>query len=61
MLVDLNTAELKYYLFMISLDKCNDVWNTLSEIYRRNCIPNKTEDVNLNIFNLITRTNKSKN
>ena len=38
---------------MISLDKYNGSINTLSEISVRICAPNKTEDVNLSVFNLI--------
>ena len=57
-LVDLNPIELKYYPFIIPLDKCNANCNTLGEISGRICTPNKTEDVNLNVFNLIIRTNE---
>ena len=45
---------------MISLDKCNGSCNTFTEISIRVCIPNKTENVNLNVFNFITRKNESK-
>ena len=40
-LVDLNPVELKYYPFMISLDKCNGSCNTLSP---KICVPKKTKD-----------------
>ena len=40
---------------MISLGKCNRCCNTITEISGRICVPNKTEDVNLNVLNLITR------
>ena len=59
-LVDLNPIELKYYPCIIPLDKCNPNCNTLGEISGRICTPNKTEDVNLNVFNLIIRTNEQK-
>ena len=42
-LIDLNTIELKYYPFMISLDKCSGNCNNLSEISGRICVANKTE------------------
>ena len=45
---------------MITLDKCNGSCNTLSQIFGRICVPNKTEDINVNAFNLITRTSESK-
>ena len=53
-------AELNYYPFMISLVKCNGSCVTLTKISGRICVPNKTEVVNLRVFNLITRKNESK-
>ena len=41
-LINLNLVELKYYLFMINLNKCNESCNnTLSKISGRICVPNK--------------------
>ena len=45
---------------MIKLDSCNRICNTLDDPYDRICGPNKTEDVNSNVFDMITRTNESK-
>ena len=59
-LIDLNPIKLKYYPFMITLEKCNGSCNTLSKISGRVCVPNKTKNLKLNAFNLITRTNTSK-
>ena len=39
-LIDLNPVELKYYPFMISLDKCNGRFNVLSP---KICIPKKNK------------------
>ena len=46
--------------FMISLDKCNGSYNTLSELSDRIFIPNKTGDVHLIVFKMITRKQESK-
>ena len=55
--VDLNPVELKYYLFMISLDKCNGSCNALSP---KICVPKKTKDTNVKVFNMITNKNEAK-
>ena len=55
-LIDLNPVELKYYPFMIMLDKCNGRCNA-HRIY----VPNKTKNITLNVFNSRTRTDESKN
>ena len=49
-LIDLNTAELRYYSFMITLSKCNGICNTVSEISGKTCDPTKTEDVSFSLF-----------
>ena len=41
-------------------DRCNGSCNALDNLYREICVPNKTEDVNLSVFNMITRVNESK-
>ena len=45
---------------MVNLDRCNASCNILYDFSSRIYIPNKVEDVNLNMFNMITRTNESK-
>ena len=42
------------------LDRCIGICNTLNDLSNKWCIPNKTEDLNLCIFNMITGTNESK-
>ena len=45
---------------MINFDRCNDSCNTLGDPSVRIYVANKTEDVNLNIFNMIAGINGSK-
>ena len=45
-------------LFMVNLDRCDESCITLDDLSSRVCVPNKTEDVNLNAFNMITRINE---
>ena len=43
---DLSPVELKYYPFIISLDKCNESCNVLSpKIY----VPKETKDINVKV------------
>ena len=34
--------------------------NTLNNLSNKVCLPNETEDLNLNVFNMITEINESK-
>ena len=55
--IDMNPVELKYFRFTVSLDKCSGSCNVLSP---KICVPEKTEDINVKEFNMITNTNESK-
>ena len=48
-LIDLNPVELKYYPFMISLNKCTGSCNVLSP---KICVPKETKDINVKAFNI---------
>ena len=52
--------ELHCYPFTVKLDRCNGSCNTLNDLFNKVCVPNKTEDLNLSVFNMITEINKSK-
>ena len=58
--INLNPIKLPYNPFMSSIDRCNGSFNTFDDPSGRICVPNKTEDINLNVFNMVTRINKPK-
>ena len=49
-----------YYRFTVKLNKCVGSYNTLNDFSNKVCVPKKTEDLNLNMFNMITRINEPK-
>ena len=50
--------SLNIILIIITLNKSDGSCNTLTEISGKDFVPSKTENVNLNVFNLITRKNE---
>ena len=54
------SQEFNYYPFAINLDRCVGSFNILNDLSNKVCIPNKTEDLNLSVFNMITGINESK-
>ena len=54
------TQGLHYYPFTINLDKCVRTCNTLNDLSNKVCVPNKTEHLNIHVFNMITGINESK-
>ena len=45
---------------MAALDKSFGISNTLNDSYNKVCVPNKTEYLNLSVFNMIAGINESK-
>ena len=54
------SQDFHYYPFAVKLDRCVGSCNTLNDLYNKACIPNKTEDLNLSMLNMITGINESK-
>ena len=52
--------EFHCYPFSVKLDRCFGSCNTLNDLFSKVWIPNKTEDLNLSVFNMITGINESK-
>ena len=47
------SQEVHYYPFAVKLDRCIGSCNNLNDLPNKVCVPNKTEDLNLSVFNMI--------
>ena len=56
----MNTVKNYYYPFAFKLDRCVVRCNTLNDLSNKVYVTNKTEDLNLCVFNVITGINESK-
>ena len=54
------SQEFHYFPFAVKLDRRAGSCNTLNDLSNTVCVPNKTGDLNLSVFNIITGINKSK-
>ena len=61
-LIDFNPDEynqgLRYYPFMVNLDRCNGTCNGLDDLSDKKCVQYKTEDLDLTAFDMATRIKK---
>ena len=55
-----HSQEFHYYPSAVKLDRFVGSCNTLNDLPNKVCVPNKTEDLNLSVFNMITGINESK-
>ena len=51
------SQELHYYTFAVKLDRFVGSCNIFNDSSNKVCVPNKTEDLNLSMFNMITGIN----
>ena len=54
------SQELHYYPFAVKSDRCVRSFNALNDLSNKVCVPNKTEYLNLSMFNMITGIKESK-
>ena len=54
------SQDFHYCSFTVKLDRCVGSCNTINYLSNIVCFPNKTEDVNLSVFNMMTGINESK-
>ena len=59
-LIDLNPVELNYYPFRFSLDKCSGSYNFIDDLSTKLCVPSKTKDICVKVFNIITNKSEAK-
>ena len=61
-LIDLNPDKYNHglccYSFMVNLDRCKRICKTYRHLSSSICVPNKTENTNINVFKMITGTNE---
>ena len=51
------SQEFHYYPFAVKLDRCIVSCSTLNDLSIKVCDPNKIEDLNLRVFNMVTGIN----
>ena len=54
------SQELHYHPFSVKRGRCVGSSNTPNDLSYKVCVPNKTDDLNLSVFNMITGINESK-
>ena len=52
--------EFHHYPFAVKLDRCVGKCNNLYDLSNKAGVPNKTEDLNLGMFNMVTEINQLK-
>ena len=49
-----------FYPFSFKVNKCNSNCNNINNPYARICVPDIVKNLNVKVFNLISRTNETR-
>ena len=49
-----------FYPFSIKTSKCSGSCNNINNPYAKICVPNVIKDLNVKVFNLMSRTNETR-
>ena len=61
-IINLNSNEPVFYPFSIKTSKCkcSGSYNNINDPYAKICVPDVVKDLNVKIFNLMSRTNETR-
>ena len=49
-----------FYPFSIKTSKCSGNCNNINDLYAKICLPDVVKDLNVKVFNLMSRTNETR-
>ena len=59
-IVNVNSNEPVFYPFSIKTSKCSGNCNNINDPYAKICVPDVIKDLNVKVFNLMSRTNETR-
>ena len=59
-IINVNSNEPVFYPFSIKTSKCSSSCNNINDPYAKICVPDVAKDLNVKVFNLMSRTNETR-
>ena len=59
-IINVNSDNPVFYPFIIKTSKCSGTYNNMNDPYAKICVPDVAKDLNVKVFNLMSRTNETK-
>ena len=59
-IINVNSNEPVFYPFSIKTSKCSGSCNNINDPYAKICVPDVIKDLNVKVFNLMSRTNEAR-
>ena len=58
--ININSNNPIFYPFSVTVNKCSGNCNDINDPYSRICVPDIVQNLNVNVFNLMSRTNETR-
>ena len=58
-IINVNSDEPIFYPFSIKTSKCSGSCNNIDDLYAKMCVPGVVKNLNVKVFNAISRTNET--
>ena len=59
-IVNVNSNEPVFFPFSIKTSKCDGSCNNINDPYAKTCVPRVVKNLNVKVFNLMSRTNETR-
>ena len=59
-IINISSNQPVFYPFSIEINKCSGSCNNINDPYAKICLPNVTKDLNVKVFNLMSKTNETR-
>ena len=59
-IINVKTNEPMFYPYSITINKCKGSCNTINDPYTKLCVSNTIKNINVKVFNLMSRTNETR-
>ena len=59
-IADINSNNPIFYPLSIKINKCSGNYNNINDPYAKICVPDNVKNLNVRVFNLMSRTNKTR-
>ena len=59
-IININSDEPSFYPYNVKINKCSGSCNNINDPYAKLCVPDVVKNINVKVFNLISRTNDTR-
>ena len=59
-IININSNEPLFYPYCFKIRKYRGSWNNIKDPYAKLCVPDVSKNMNVKVFNLISRTNETR-